>query len=664
MTRLAEVALRLASAHSLATLQEPAAATSPSQEHPGTLAWDMVLGIGRIRSVQDGGDVVQWAAKPRGSSGARRKELIFGVRCNARRPAHPLSSRTGRFGLHSAVPVDVDVSETRLQVTVSCLINATVIKTGVPSDNPPDKSDIRHISLMQKFGTASPESYPASGWWCGHYTALRSHKRCRSREHKYVTRAWNWRAFLMQPAVLEPHPSCHFTSLPPTLLRANLPSSLSTLDSRFCACGKRGGRLHRSVDFLVVLRLPLPALCPVDYIPTGAEDLIVKPLTISRLSLLFPFKLPHSSSRDDTLRPMGRRLGALRVEQEAFNTLSQQRRGAPGGARRNYARRNDLRRARWEQHLPCAPLAPLPATATPQLLCSQASPLKYTILHNQALVKPSVRRRSILISITFVVSQDLAVNSRPNLFTRSLIPDPGVPGCCHLTPTTLPSTALLPRGRGGVVVRPLAFHLGESGSIPGGAAAVPSLVGIVPGTMPLFGVFSRGSPVYPALTLWRRSTLTSLHPHPFPRPDVKVVAWANSRTVCTAPAENVFVKKPSNVVSAEGLIETHYRRQDLRVEAIRVDAHISVAPSAPMLLGLRRAEFLRPGGHLRQNPNRHLGFMIRRAGNFNAPSKIEALAKNRQVQDGGESALRDDDTDGVAKTTCDRLAWLATGVPR
>ncbi|KAJ8871327.1 hypothetical protein PR048_027644 [Dryococelus australis] len=59
-------------------------------------------------------------------------------------------------------------------------------------------------------------------------------------------------------------------------------------------------------------------------------------------------------------------------------------------------------------------------------------------------------------------------------------------------------------------------------------------------------------------------------------------------------------------VFAESLIEAHYRRQDCtpvqcfaRSGDERVDAHASVAPSALVLLGLRRAKCLRPGGHLK-----------------------------------------------------------------
>ncbi|KAJ8872743.1 hypothetical protein PR048_026358 [Dryococelus australis] len=62
---------------------------------------------------------------------------------------------------------------------------------------------------------------------------------------------------------------------------------------------------------------------------------------------------------------------------------------------------------------------------------------------------------------------------------------------------------------------------------------------------------------------------------------------------------------PTHRVCAESLIEVHYRRQDCapvqcfaRRGDERVDAHVSVTPSPPTFLSLRRAKFLRPGGHL------------------------------------------------------------------
>ncbi|KAJ8871644.1 hypothetical protein PR048_027971 [Dryococelus australis] len=84
----------------------------------------------------------------------------------------------------------------------------------------------------------------------------------------------------------------------------------------------------------------------------------------------------------------------------------------------------------------------------------------------------SFRRCSILTSITLFGSQDLDVKSRPNLFTSlhsSLIVRLRKPIPCHS------------RGRGGgVVVRLLASHQGEPGSISGGTALGFSHVGIVP----------------------------------------------------------------------------------------------------------------------------------------------------------------------------------------
>ncbi|KAJ8880826.1 hypothetical protein PR048_017297 [Dryococelus australis] len=64
------------------------------------------------------------------------------------------------------------------------------------------------------------------------------------------------------------------------------------------------------------------------------------------------------------------------------------------------------------------------------------------------------------------------------------------------------------------VVRLLASHLGEPGSIPGGVAPGFSDVGIVP----LVGGFSQASLVCPALAFLRCSILTSLRPFRLPRP--------------------------------------------------------------------------------------------------------------------------------------------------
>ncbi|KAJ8875336.1 hypothetical protein PR048_023231 [Dryococelus australis] len=76
-----------------------------------------------------------------------------------------------------------------------------------------------------------------------------------------------------------------------------------------------------------------------------------------------------------------------------------------------------------------------------------------------------------------------------------------------------PSLTELHRGRSGVVVRLLAYHPGEPGSIPGGVAPGFLQVGIVP-----VGMFSRGSSVSPTLAFRHRSILTSLYPHRLSRP--------------------------------------------------------------------------------------------------------------------------------------------------
>ncbi|KAJ8896843.1 hypothetical protein PR048_002189 [Dryococelus australis] len=73
---------------------------------------------------------------------------------------------------------------------------------------------------------------------------------------------------------------------------------------------------------------------------------------------------------------------------------------------------------------------------------------------------------------------------------------------------------LSPWGRGGVVVRLLASHLGEPGSILGGATPGPSHAGIVPDDAAGW----RGFSVSPALTFRRCTILASLNPDRFSRP--------------------------------------------------------------------------------------------------------------------------------------------------
>ncbi|KAJ8881310.1 hypothetical protein PR048_017791 [Dryococelus australis] len=68
------------------------------------------------------------------------------------------------------------------------------------------------------------------------------------------------------------------------------------------------------------------------------------------------------------------------------------------------------------------------------------------------------------------------------------------------------------RGCGGVVVKLLAFHLGEPGSIPGGVAPRFSHVGIVPDDAAVRWVFS-GISCLPHPSFRRCSIYTSLHAH-------------------------------------------------------------------------------------------------------------------------------------------------------
>ncbi|KAJ8866967.1 hypothetical protein PR048_032829 [Dryococelus australis] len=92
--------------------------------------------------------------------------------------------------------------------------------------------------------------------------------------------------------------------------------------------------------------------------------------------------------------------------------------------------------------------------------------------------------------------------------------------------------------------------------------------------------------------------------------------WPTRLTMFTAPEGNILTFrsdvclrrafKNRYTVSAESLTEARCRRQDctpLQCSARRgderVDAHVSVAPSYPALLGLRRSKLLQPGRHLK-----------------------------------------------------------------
>ncbi|KAJ8867561.1 hypothetical protein PR048_031363 [Dryococelus australis] len=94
-------------------------------------------------------------------------------------------------------------------------------------------------------------------------------------------------------------------------------------------------------------------------------------------------------------------------------------------------------------------------------------------------------------------------------------------------------------------------------------------------------------------------------------PQLNVAAWLGRRTVCGAPAEKILLKNHSTCLSEACLRiafkkQARYRLQDctpVQCFARRgdesVDAHVSVTLSTPTLLGLRRAKFLQPGGHLK-----------------------------------------------------------------
>ncbi|KAJ8895220.1 hypothetical protein PR048_000545 [Dryococelus australis] len=123
-------------------------------------------------------------------------------------------------------------------------------------------------------------------------------------------------------------------------------------------------------------------------------------------------------------------------------------------------------------------------------------------------------------------------------------------------------------GRGCVVVRLLAFHPGEPGSIPDGIAPPVFALWESCQTMPLVGGFARGSPVSPAFPFRRCYLLTSLRPHDIDfenRQYLSLHSWGKQHH-----DENTA---------------RFARRSD---EELGV--HVSVASIAPSLLDLGRAE--------------------------------------------------------------------------
>ncbi|KAJ8882372.1 hypothetical protein PR048_014176 [Dryococelus australis] len=122
-------------------------------------------------------------------------------------------------------------------------------------------------------------------------------------------------------------------------------------------------------------------------------------------------------------------------------------------------------------------------------------------------------------------------------------------------------------------------HQGERGLIPGGVNPGFSHVGIVPDETASWKVFS-GSSRFPCLCIpTLLYTQLALHSSTI---KTSMLRW---------PPGRVIGGKTARQFSA------------LCVEAIeRVHVHVSVAPSAPTLSRLRRAECLQPGDHLKAPP--------------------------------------------------------------
>ncbi|KAJ8872062.1 hypothetical protein PR048_025663 [Dryococelus australis] len=206
----------------------------------------------------------------------------------------------------------------------------------------------------------------------------------------------------------------------------------------------------------------------------------------------------------------------------------------------------------------------------------------------------------------------------------------------------------------------LASLLGALGSIPGGVVLGFSHVGIVPGDATGSPVFSRRSLVSPVLSFRRCYVLISLHPHLLSRPRLMIVrlGWVGGgKSIETlvrfhpgAVIETVhpalmlistdhfdpgatnhgfphvgivqddavgrcvfsgITRFPPSLHSGDACLhpstalKTQLRLDCAPVQCFArrgdesVDTRVLVAPSAPTLLGVRRAQFLQPGGHLK-----------------------------------------------------------------
>ncbi|KAJ8871591.1 hypothetical protein PR048_027917 [Dryococelus australis] len=110
------------------------------------------------------------------------------------------------------------------------------------------------------------------------------------------------------------------------------------------------------------------------------------------------------------------------------------------------------------------------------------------------------------------------------------------------------------RCRGDVVVRLLASHVGEPGSIPGGFAPEFSHVGTVPDDAAGWRVFSGIS-----LHFGAAAFLTSLHPHRLPRLHSLIVANSRSHQLCDERREDFPCK-----ISVRKYLTTNARKPLLR----------------------------------------------------------------------------------------------------
>ncbi|KAJ8874860.1 hypothetical protein PR048_022750 [Dryococelus australis] len=134
------------------------------------------------------------------------------------------------------------------------------------------------------------------------------------------------------------------------------------------------------------------------------------------------------------------------------------------------------------------------------------------------------------------------------------------------------------KGRGGVVVRLLASHQGEPGSIPDGVSLPDFRIRDLCLTMTLVGLFSRGSSVSPTLAFRHYPTLISLHPHQLSR--LKRFGWLKNTELLRADEGEVRCVRSSPGMQEQGEAgDPSENRPTCGI--VRHDSHVRTSGSDP-----------------------------------------------------------------------------------